>query len=552
MRQLSISVIAIFIAFFVSSCGNGGFGVVNPTPTVAPTITANPGSITVAVGSKATFTVSASGTGPLTYQWYKVDVSSNVSAISGATAASYQTANTVNGDNNNRYYAAVSNAAGNAVSGAATLTVLSGIAANQPPTIVSQPISATVIEGNAAAFTVLATGLNPLTYQWQLSINGGGAYNDIAAATAATYNTNITTLSQNNHRYRVIITAGNAQSTTSSGVILTVNGSLTVVTVPVVTTHPASTTVNAGTTASFSVVATGSDLVYQWQSRADTGAAWANIAGANASSYTTPVTVAVDAGKQFRAVVTNSAGSAASNAATLTVTAPPVITTQPTSQTVTVGNAVTFDVVASGSGNSYQWLRYNTGTWEPIGGATSSSYSFTPVIGDNGALFAVLVTNVAGSMLSNSATLTVNPLTTYTVTYNGNSNSGGTVPSNQTKTDGVNLTLASNSGTLVRTGYTFAGWNTAANGSGTDYAVGATYTANASATLYAKWTEVTTFSITGSVADGGTATAGVSVRLETAAGTLISTTTTNGSGNFSFTGLTGDVDDYQVVVEGTP
>jgi PKD domain/Listeria-Bacteroides repeat domain (List_Bact_rpt)/Bacterial Ig domain len=77
---------------------------------------------------------------------------------------------------------------------------------------------------------------------------------------------------------------------------------------------------------------------------------------------------------------------------------------------------------------------------------------------------------------------------TYTISYNGNGNTGGTAPANQTKTHGVNLTLATNSGALVKTGSTFAGWNTAANGSGTNYATGATYTANAAVTLYAKWT----------------------------------------------------------------
>jgi len=79
---------------------------------------------------------------------------------------------------------------------------------------------------------------------------------------------------------------------------------------------------------------------------------------------------------------------------------------------------------------------------------------------------------------------------TYLVTYNGNGQSSGTAPVSQTKTYGVALTLQSNSGNLVRTGYTFAGWNTAANGTGTDYAVGASYTANAAVVLQAKWSAI--------------------------------------------------------------
>ena len=77
---------------------------------------------------------------------------------------------------------------------------------------------------------------------------------------------------------------------------------------------------------------------------------------------------------------------------------------------------------------------------------------------------------------------------TYTVTYNGNGSTGGTAPASQQKTYGVGLTLATNSGSLVKTGYTFSGWNTATDGSGTNYTEGGSYAANAGITLYAKWT----------------------------------------------------------------
>lgn len=76
---------------------------------------------------------------------------------------------------------------------------------------------------------------------------------------------------------------------------------------------------------------------------------------------------------------------------------------------------------------------------------------------------------------------------TYTVAYNANNGSGA--PSSQTKNYGVTLTLSSTKPT--RTGYTFSGWNTKADGSGTSYAAGANYTANAAATLYAQWTIIT-------------------------------------------------------------
>jgi hypothetical protein len=94
---------------------------------------------------------------------------------------------------------------------------------------------------------------------------------------------------------------------------------------------------------------------------------------------------------------------------------------------------------------------------------------------------------------------------TYAVTYNANGGTGA--PASQTKIHGTNLTLSSTAPTRATVGstqYTFAGWNTAANGTGTSYAAGATYTLNAALSLFAQWTETTlTWTITWN-ANGGT------------------------------------------------
>jgi uncharacterized repeat protein (TIGR02543 family) len=87
---------------------------------------------------------------------------------------------------------------------------------------------------------------------------------------------------------------------------------------------------------------------------------------------------------------------------------------------------------------------------------------------------------------------------TFTVAYNGNTNTSGTAPADANKYEtGATVTVKDNTGLLVKTGSTFTGWNTAADGSGTAYATGATFPmGNANITLYAVWTTKPTFTVT--------------------------------------------------------
>jgi glucose/arabinose dehydrogenase len=110
-------------------------------------------------------------------------------------------------------------------------------------------------------------------------------------------------------------------------------------------------------------------------------------------------------------------------------TSAPGISTQPQSQTVSVGQSVTFSVTATGTAPlTYQWQRNGTN----ISGATSASHTFNAAATDNGATYRVIVTNSAGSATSNSATLTVNsapnpnaPVATITTPATGTLYSGG-------------------------------------------------------------------------------------------------------------------------------
>jgi len=263
------------------------------------------------------------------------------------------------------------------------------------PTLSAQPVSASVTVGQTATFIVSASGTTPISYQWRKNTA------NISGATAASYTTPATTTADNGAKFDVIV-SNKAGSVTSSQATLTVTASAVA---PTIITQPPNQTVTAGQTATFSVTASGTaPLSYQWRKNT------ANIGGATAASYTTPATTSADNGAKFDVVVTNSAGNVTSSQATLTVNSVPVaptITTQPANQTVTAGQTATFSGTASGTAPlSYQWQKNAA----DILGATMASYT-TPVTttADSGTLFRVVVSNSAGSVTSNSATLTVNP-----------------------------------------------------------------------------------------------------------------------------------------------
>jgi hypothetical protein len=165
-----------------------------------------------------------------------------------------------------------------------------------------------------------------------------------------------------------------------------------------ITTQPAAVTVVAGLDASFSVVATGGKLSYQW--RKD-GVA---VPGLTASKFTFAPAYSTHAGS-YDVVVTNSLGSVTSTAAVLTVGIVPTITTQPVALTVAAGSPATFSVVATGSDTlTYQWRKASTN----IAGATAASFTIPAVAAADAASYDVVVTNTYGTATSSVATLTVN------------------------------------------------------------------------------------------------------------------------------------------------
>jgi Immunoglobulin domain len=239
------------------------------------------------------------------------------------------------------------------------------------PAITSHPVSVTINAGGSATLSVVATGTS-LTYQW---MNAAGAA--IANATGASYTTGAA------GTYRVVV-RNDLGSVTSNP------ATVTVITPPVITTQPASATITEGNTHTFNVIASGSNLAYQWRS------AQGPITGATGSSYATGT-----AGT-YSVVVSNSAGSVPSVNATLTVSpreVAPVITAHPASVTINAGGNATLSVIATGTSLSYQWMN---AAGAAIANATGASYT-TGAAGT----YRVVVHNDLGSVTSNPATVTV-------------------------------------------------------------------------------------------------------------------------------------------------
>lgn len=256
-------------------------------------ITQQPVGQSVLEGSAASFSVAATGTPTLQYQWYF-----NGNAISGATASTYRLSHAALA-NAGTYYAVVRNSGSTATSGAVALAVTPF----QAVSITQQPVSATVLQGSAATLSVGATGSGTLTYQWYF--NGAA----ISGATARSYAISSAALTNAGNYY--VVVRNSTSSVTSSTVALAVTAFQRVA----ITSQPANQVVNTGTAVRMAVGATGTGpLTYQWYRN---GSA---ISGATSSAYSITSASSTTAGSYY-AVVRNSGSSATSTTATLSVLA---------------------------------------------------------------------------------------------------------------------------------------------------------------------------------------------------------------------------------------
>jgi len=323
-------------------------------------------------GVAVNLSIQATGTGPLAYQWFH-----DGAAIAGATSATFQIAAAQDSDTGD-YYAIVTNSWGSATSAVAAITVM------VPPTIITQPESQTVPIGAPLSLAVEAEG-PALQYRWTRNNtvipSATGPTLTIASAQSG---------DGGNYVVRVSNTAGSVRSTTARVTMVTMVA-------PTITTPLQDQNIALGNSLSLSVQATGSTpLSYQW------------------SFNGSPISDATNQTFQIAAVQTNNAGvysvivsnpvGSASAAATVTIAAAPVVTSQPASQTVAIGTQATFSVKAVGANPlAYQWFFNNTA----IAGANSATLVISSVQTNNAGAYKVTLNNPAGNTQSTNAVLNV-------------------------------------------------------------------------------------------------------------------------------------------------
>jgi len=349
-----------------------------------PVIVTQPTDQVSAPGNSVSLSVTAYGTETLSYQWFKGGAAlTDGTAFSGANS-NVLTIATLTTNEVDVYYVTISNSLGSVTSSSASISV------NVSPIISVQPVSQITARSNIVIFSVIATGTGPLVYQWRKDGS------NLAGATASTLTLTDVTANQNGiYSVRVTNIFG---STTSS------NASLAVYIPPRISASPTNCTAIMGTNVAFAATVKGTvPLVYRWLKNEIPLFDGGNISGA-ASNVLTIASITPDDAAIYSLAVSNIVGYATSAGANLTVLVPPSIVLQPSNQTVTLGKPVIFSVSADGTAPlRYQWTKAGIA----IPGATNASLVLGSVTTNDAVGYKVVVTNIAGSVTSAKAKLTV-------------------------------------------------------------------------------------------------------------------------------------------------
>jgi hypothetical protein len=270
----------------------------NITAPLGLAIATQPASVTINSGQTTTLNVSATGDGPLTYEWFE-GASGTTTTPVGTNAASFTTPNLTT---TTSYWVRVTNA-GNTTgtnSNTATVTV------RQPAAITTAPASTTINSGQTATLSVLASGDLPITYEWYRGPSGNTT--NPVGTNSASFTT--PALSSTTDFWVKVKNLANVTGVNSAAATVTVRQP------PAITTAPAATSVNYGDSTTLSVVASGDGpFTYQWYQGAS-GVTTTPV-GANSASFTTP---ALSSTTSYWVKVSNAANPAGVNSPAALVT----------------------------------------------------------------------------------------------------------------------------------------------------------------------------------------------------------------------------------------
>lgn len=334
-----------------------------------PVVEVQPKDIVLNDGQAGSLAVTVGGTG-LSYEWQQSTDGVAWSPVAGAAAATLTLPAATLADDGRRYRVVVTNSGGSATSNAARVTVTAGVAA---PVFTMYPQSVNVVLGQSATFAAAALGQPAPTLQWQHSGDGGNTWTPVVGQTGGSYTVHSTTLTDAGRWIRVVAT--NPSGSVNSAVA--VLGVAPQPASPTIQSGPADVSIGTGGYAHLRVEAGGwPSVTYQWQVSNDGGTTFSNVNGATLPSYVTPSLTRADDLKRFRVVVSNTAGTATSDAALLRVMDGPAVTLHPTEQGWRPGQTdALFTIAATGDALQYQWQASSDGvTFADVEGATGASY----------------------------------------------------------------------------------------------------------------------------------------------------------------------------------
>ena len=342
-------------------------------------IVAQPADYTGPAGSTATFTVEAAGDG-LSYQWYVKNRTARKFSKSSITAATYSV--TLTETNAGRQlYCMVTDAYGNTVQ---TDTVTMTVA--QPLNIVTQPVDYYGPAGSTATFTVEAAG-DGLSYQWYVKNRTATRFSK-SSITAATYSVTLTETNEGRQLYCVVTDAyGNTEQTD------TVSMSIAAPALAILR-QPSDYTGPAGSTATFSVVADGEELSYQWYVKKPSASKFSK-SSITTATYSVELTAARN-GNRLYCVVTDAYGNTVqTDTVTMTIEEEALAVPELTGATAgTNGITVTWNTV-DGATTYRVYRKTGSGNWISLGDLTGLSYTDAAVLSGTTYTYTVKASNGA-------------------------------------------------------------------------------------------------------------------------------------------------------------